>query len=32
SAAGPSNAAASPTQGKSSYVDSSQLLDDPNMP
>nr|GEV87099.1 putative ribonuclease H-like domain-containing protein [Tanacetum cinerariifolium] len=32
SAAGPSNAAASPTHGKSSYVDSSQLLDDPNMP
>nr|GFB16958.1 ribonuclease H-like domain-containing protein [Tanacetum cinerariifolium] len=32
SAAGPSNAAASPTQGKSSYVDSSQLSDDPNMP
>nr|GEW01766.1 putative ribonuclease H-like domain-containing protein [Tanacetum cinerariifolium] len=32
SAAGPSNAAASPTQEKSSYVDSSQLPDDPNMP
>nr|GEX85512.1 copia protein [Tanacetum cinerariifolium] len=32
SAAGPSNAIASPTHGKSSYVDSSQLLDDPNMP
>nr|GFA87926.1 hypothetical protein [Tanacetum cinerariifolium] len=32
SAAGPSNAAVSPTQGKSSYVDSSQLPDDPNMP
>nr|GEV84433.1 retrovirus-related Pol polyprotein from transposon TNT 1-94 [Tanacetum cinerariifolium] len=31
SAAGPSNAAASPTHGKSSYVDSSQLFDDPNM-
>nr|GEU69440.1 putative ribonuclease H-like domain-containing protein [Tanacetum cinerariifolium] len=31
SAVGPSNAAVSPTQGKSSYVDSSQLLDDPNM-
>nr|GFC80293.1 hypothetical protein [Tanacetum cinerariifolium] len=29
---GPSNAAASPTHGKSSYVDSSQLPDDPNMP
>nr|GEZ22591.1 hypothetical protein [Tanacetum cinerariifolium] len=29
--AGPSNAAASPTHGKSSYVDSSQLPDDPNM-
>nr|GFC01197.1 ribonuclease H-like domain-containing protein [Tanacetum cinerariifolium] len=32
SAAGPSNAAASPTHGKSSYVDYSQLPDDPNMP
>nr|GEU74475.1 uncharacterized mitochondrial protein AtMg00810-like [Tanacetum cinerariifolium] len=32
SVAGPSNAAASPTHGKSSYVDSSQLPDDPNMP
>nr|GEU45638.1 reverse transcriptase domain-containing protein [Tanacetum cinerariifolium] len=32
SAAGPSNTNVSPTQGKSSYVDSSQLLDDPNMP
>nr|GEW24295.1 reverse transcriptase domain-containing protein [Tanacetum cinerariifolium] len=32
SAVGPSNAAPSPTQGKSSYVDSFQLLDDPNMP
>nr|GEV02879.1 hypothetical protein [Tanacetum cinerariifolium] len=30
--AGPSNAAASLTHGKSSYVDSSQLPDDPNMP
>nr|GEY68829.1 hypothetical protein [Tanacetum cinerariifolium] len=29
---GLSNAAASPTHGKSSYVDSSQLPDDPNMP
>nr|GEW26354.1 putative reverse transcriptase domain-containing protein [Tanacetum cinerariifolium] len=29
---GPSNVAASPTHGKSSYLDSSQLLDDPNMP
>nr|GEX60463.1 retrovirus-related Pol polyprotein from transposon TNT 1-94 [Tanacetum cinerariifolium] len=32
SANGPSNAAVSPTHGKYSYVDSSQLLDDPNMP
>nr|GEW09558.1 retrovirus-related Pol polyprotein from transposon TNT 1-94 [Tanacetum cinerariifolium] len=32
SAAGPSNAVVSSTQGKSSYVDSSQLPDDPNMP
>nr|GEW98216.1 hypothetical protein [Tanacetum cinerariifolium] len=32
SAAGPSNAAASPTHGKSLYVDSSQLPDNPNMP
>nr|GEU40156.1 hypothetical protein [Tanacetum cinerariifolium] len=32
SAAGPSNAAASPTYEKSSYVDSSQLHDDLNMP
>nr|GEU67728.1 hypothetical protein [Tanacetum cinerariifolium] len=32
SAAGLSNAAGSPTHGKSSYVDSSQLHDDPNMP
>nr|GFB77296.1 hypothetical protein [Tanacetum cinerariifolium] len=31
SAVGPSNAAASPTHEKSSYVDSSQLPDDPNM-
>nr|GEX31120.1 hypothetical protein [Tanacetum cinerariifolium] len=30
--AGPSNAADSPTHGKSLYVDSSQLPDDPNMP
>nr|GEV32840.1 hypothetical protein [Tanacetum cinerariifolium] len=32
SAAGPSNAAASPTDGKSSFIDASQLLDDPDMP
>nr|GEU34024.1 putative ribonuclease H-like domain-containing protein [Tanacetum cinerariifolium] len=32
SAAGPSNAAASPTDGKSSCIDTSQLPDDPNMP
>nr|GEU51577.1 putative ribonuclease H-like domain-containing protein [Tanacetum cinerariifolium]GEU90929.1 putative ribonuclease H-like domain-containing protein [Tanacetum cinerariifolium] len=32
SAAGPFNVAVSPTHGKSLYVDSSQLLDDPNMP
>nr|GEW04455.1 putative ribonuclease H-like domain-containing protein [Tanacetum cinerariifolium] len=32
SVAGPSNDDASPTQGKSSYIDSSQLPDDPNMP
>nr|GEV72431.1 retrovirus-related Pol polyprotein from transposon TNT 1-94 [Tanacetum cinerariifolium] len=32
SAAGPSNAAASPTHGKSSFIDASQLLDDPDMP
>nr|GEX83871.1 uncharacterized mitochondrial protein AtMg00810-like [Tanacetum cinerariifolium] len=32
SVAGPSNTAVSPTQGKSSYVDSSQLPDDLNMP
>nr|GEX78321.1 uncharacterized mitochondrial protein AtMg00810-like [Tanacetum cinerariifolium] len=32
SAAGPSNAAASPTYRKSSFIDASQLLDDPDMP
>nr|GEZ54477.1 hypothetical protein [Tanacetum cinerariifolium] len=32
SAAGPSNDVASPTHGKSSCIDISQLLDDPNMP
>nr|GEV19273.1 retrovirus-related Pol polyprotein from transposon TNT 1-94 [Tanacetum cinerariifolium] len=32
SAAGPSNAAASPTYGKSSFIDASQLPDDPDMP
>nr|GEY08591.1 putative ribonuclease H-like domain-containing protein [Tanacetum cinerariifolium] len=32
SAAGPSNTAVSPTHGKSSYVDTSQYPDDPNMP
>nr|GFB39204.1 hypothetical protein [Tanacetum cinerariifolium] len=32
SAAGPSNVGVSPTHGKSSYVDSCQLFDDPNMP
>nr|GFA33214.1 putative ribonuclease H-like domain-containing protein [Tanacetum cinerariifolium] len=32
SAAGPLNIVVSLTHGKSSYVDSSQLLDDPNMP
>nr|GFA62687.1 hypothetical protein [Tanacetum cinerariifolium] len=32
SAAGPSNNAVSPTHGKSSYMDTSQLPDDPNMP
>nr|GEU61805.1 hypothetical protein [Tanacetum cinerariifolium] len=32
SAAGPSNATASPTHGKCSFIDASQLLDDPNMP
>nr|GFD18819.1 hypothetical protein [Tanacetum cinerariifolium] len=32
SAAGPLNAAASPTHGKSSCIDTSQLPDDPNMP
>nr|GEV15979.1 hypothetical protein [Tanacetum cinerariifolium] len=31
SAAGPSNTAVSPTHGKSSYVDPSQYLDDPNI-
>nr|GEX60105.1 hypothetical protein [Tanacetum cinerariifolium] len=31
SAAGPSNTAVSPTHGKSSYVDTSQYPDDPNM-
>nr|GEW78282.1 ribonuclease H-like domain-containing protein [Tanacetum cinerariifolium] len=32
SAAGLLNAVVSPTHGKSSYMDTSQLLDDPNMP
>nr|GEV73990.1 hypothetical protein [Tanacetum cinerariifolium] len=32
SAADPSNAAASPTHGKSSFIDASQLSDDPDMP
>nr|GEX80220.1 hypothetical protein [Tanacetum cinerariifolium] len=32
SAAGPSNDAASPTHGKSSCIDDSQLFDDPEMP
>nr|GEV29122.1 putative ribonuclease H-like domain-containing protein [Tanacetum cinerariifolium] len=32
SAAGPSNAAASPTYGKSLFLDASQLPDDPDMP
>nr|GEX56594.1 hypothetical protein [Tanacetum cinerariifolium] len=32
SVAGPSNAAASPTHGKSSFIDASQLPDDPDMP
>nr|GEW72813.1 ribonuclease H-like domain, reverse transcriptase, RNA-dependent DNA polymerase [Tanacetum cinerariifolium] len=32
STAGPYNTAVSPTHGKSSYVDVSQFLDDPNMP
>nr|GEV88493.1 hypothetical protein [Tanacetum cinerariifolium] len=32
SAAGPSNTAVSPIHGKSSYVDTSQYPDDPNMP
>nr|GFB51031.1 hypothetical protein [Tanacetum cinerariifolium] len=31
-AAGPSNAAASPTYGKSSFIDAFQLPDDPDMP
>nr|GFC09654.1 hypothetical protein [Tanacetum cinerariifolium] len=31
SAAGPSNAAVSPTHGKSSFIDASQLHDDPDM-
>nr|GEX48795.1 putative ribonuclease H-like domain-containing protein [Tanacetum cinerariifolium] len=31
-AAGPSNAAASPTYGKSSFIDASQLPDDPDTP
>nr|GEU50526.1 hypothetical protein [Tanacetum cinerariifolium] len=32
SAAGPSNSTASPTHGKSSFIDASQLFGDPNMP
>nr|GEW06886.1 ribonuclease H-like domain-containing protein [Tanacetum cinerariifolium] len=32
SVVGPSNAAASPTHGKSSFIDASQLPDDPDMP
>nr|GFD48133.1 hypothetical protein [Tanacetum cinerariifolium] len=32
STAGPSNAAVSLTHGKSSYMDTSELPDDPNMP
>nr|GEV29207.1 hypothetical protein [Tanacetum cinerariifolium] len=32
SAAGPSNATACPTYGKSSFIDASQLLNDPDMP
>nr|GEX41469.1 putative ribonuclease H-like domain-containing protein [Tanacetum cinerariifolium] len=32
SAAGPSNVAASPTYGRSSFIDASQLPDDPDMP
>nr|GEZ19176.1 hypothetical protein [Tanacetum cinerariifolium] len=32
SAAGPSNAASSPTHGKFSFIDASQLPDDPDMP
>nr|GFD22111.1 hypothetical protein [Tanacetum cinerariifolium] len=30
--AGPSNDVVSPTYGKSSFIDASQLLDDPDMP
>nr|GFD33553.1 putative ribonuclease H-like domain-containing protein [Tanacetum cinerariifolium] len=30
--AGPSNTTASPTHGKSSFIDASQLSDDPDMP
>nr|GFB30389.1 ribonuclease H-like domain-containing protein [Tanacetum cinerariifolium] len=30
--AGPSNVAASPTHGKSSFINASQLIDDPDMP
>nr|GEV96090.1 retrovirus-related Pol polyprotein from transposon TNT 1-94 [Tanacetum cinerariifolium] len=32
SAAGPSNTTASPTHGKSSFIDASQLFEDPDMP
>nr|GFD00032.1 hypothetical protein [Tanacetum cinerariifolium] len=32
SVAGPSNTAVSPTYGKSSFINASQLLDDPGMP
>nr|GEV38966.1 hypothetical protein [Tanacetum cinerariifolium] len=32
SVAGPSNTTASPTHGKSSFIDASQLFDDPDMP
>nr|GEX91875.1 hypothetical protein [Tanacetum cinerariifolium] len=32
SATGPSNAAVNPTYGKSSFIDASQLFDDPDMP
>nr|GEX30116.1 hypothetical protein [Tanacetum cinerariifolium] len=32
SVAGPSNTTASPTHGKSSFIDASQLSDDPDMP